>query len=187
LRIKYLHGAAVEFTAPRGHNRAMFQQLGITGPSSCVVSVIMEHVVLTNQWASERWQAKGVVCDGATAASGERTIVSREDTTQLLFPGCSISLNREEAEGYFLNLSSPQPRIFVLWRLHEERARPDMLTVSYHEGSRWMDSEENVDSVALPNELRPWLAQYVAEHYKPEPRRKPRYASSKDKGRMGNY
>ena len=117
--------------AARGHNRAMFQDQWITGPSSCLVSVIMERVVLANRWAGERWQAKGVICDGATAASGERTIVSRDDTTQLLFPGCSISLNREEAEGYFLNLSSPQPRIFVLWRLHEERARPDMLTVSY--------------------------------------------------------
>lgn len=165
----------------------MFQQPGISGPSSCAVSVIMERAVLANKWASERWLAKGVICDGTPAGAGERIIVQRDDITQILYPGCGISLVREEAEGYFLNLSSPHPRVFVLWRMHDDVARPEMLSVSYHEGSRWMDSEENVDGVPLPDELRPWLAQFAAEHYRPEPRKKPRYASSKDKGRMGNY
>jgi hypothetical protein len=43
----------------------------------------------------------------------------------------------------------------------------------------------------LPNptccevELLPWIAEFVEEHYRPEPKKKARYATSKDKG-VGN-
>ena len=38
-----------------------------------------------------------------------------------------------------------------------------------------------------PIELLPWLASYCEQHYRPEPRKKPKYATNKDKGRMGNW
>jgi hypothetical protein len=66
--------------------------------------------------------------------------------------------------------------------MREEIARPELLSVSYHEGARWMDTEENVGGVALPPDLLPWIAEFASAHYKPEPRKKVRYASSKDKG-----
>jgi hypothetical protein len=56
------------------------------------------------------------------------------------------------------------------------------VTASYHEGARWMDAEETVDGVALPTDLLPWISEFVAEHYRPEPPKKKRYASSRDKG-----
>jgi hypothetical protein len=102
--------------------------------------------------------------------------------THVLFPPMKLKLERAEAEGYYLNITSPQPKLFVLWRMDDEIARPVFLSVSYNEGTRWADSGENVDGVALPADLIPWMAGYVAEHYQPEPRKKPRYASSKDKG-----
>jgi hypothetical protein len=48
-----------------------------------------------------------------------------------------------------------------------------------------MDSDETVDGVALPSELVPWIAGFVEQHYRPEPRKEKRYASNKDRGRMG--
>ncbi|MNC93771.1 hypothetical protein D3C83_104780 [compost metagenome] len=71
--------------------------------------------------------------------------------------------------------------------MHDEIARPDLLTVSYHEGARWMDSDENVDGVALPPELLPWIVEFLEQHYHPEPPQPKRYASNKDKGRMGHF
>ena len=53
------------------------------------------------------------------------------------------------------------------------------------EGTRWADSGEQVDGVALPVDLMPWMAQFVEAHYRPEPPKKKRYASSRDRGRMG--
>ena len=125
----------------------------------------------------------GVVRDVLPAGSGERVIVSGEKMTRILFPGFTLKLHPDEAEGYLYNITSPQPKVFVMWCLREDGiARPERLTVSYHEGARWMDAEETVDGVALPPELIPWMAEFAAAHYRPEPRKKKRYASSKDKG-----
>jgi hypothetical protein len=147
------------------------------------IAVIMERVRLTNRWATERWEAKGVVRDVMPAGSGERVIVDDESAMQILFPGFTLKLHPDEAEGYIYNITSPQPKVFIMWRLGDDGiARPESLSVSYHEGARWMDSEETVGGVALPPELLPWIAEFAAEHYKPEPRKKVRYASSKDKG-----
>ena len=165
--------------------RTMLFMAERTGPSPIApypIAVIMERVKLANRWATERWETKGVMRDIAPPGSGERVILSDESTTQILFPGLTLRLHLDEAEGYYLNITSPQPKVFVLWRMREAIARPELLTVSYHEGARWMDAEESVDGVALPPELLQWIGEFVAEHYQPEPRKKVRYASSKDKG-----
>jgi hypothetical protein len=146
------------------------------------IAVIMEHVRLTNRWATERWEAKGVVRDITPPGSGERVIVQDDRITQILFPGFVLKLHPDEAEGYLYNVTSPEPKVFVMWRMRGELARPELLSVSYHEGARWMDTEENVGGVALPPDLLSWIAEYGAAHYRPEPRKKVRYASSKDKG-----
>jgi hypothetical protein len=154
------------------------------GPSRLApypLAVVMERVRLTNRWATERWEAKGVVRD-PESADGERVLLEDERTKQILFPGFTLKLHPDEAEGYLYNITSPHPKIFVLWRMHDDRARPEALTVSYHEGARWMDAEETVDGVALPLDLVPWISEFASLHYKPEPKKKKRYASSKDKG-----
>lgn len=164
------------------HNRLMTESIGPSAIAPYAVAVIMERVKHANRWATERWDAIGVVRDMAPSGSGERVILSTESLTQVLFPGFTLQLHLDEAEGYYLNITSPQPKIFVMWRLSDDSARPERVTVSYHEGARWMDSEEAVAGVALPVDLLPWIAEFVAAHYQPEPRKKARYASSKDKG-----
>jgi hypothetical protein len=158
----------------------------ITEPSRLApypIAVIMERVRLDNRWATERWEAKGVVQDTSAPGSGERVIFSDDQTRQVLFPGFRLKLHPDESEGYIYNITSPQPKVFVMWRVDDEGlARPESLSVSYYEGARWMDAEESVGGVALPPDLLPWIAEFAAAHYKPEPKKKVRYASSKDKG-----
>jgi hypothetical protein len=181
LEIKYLGAFPVAPWQCLAHNAFMADTTTISNcPYS--VAVIMERLKLNNRWATEKWEAKGVVLDAPQQGSQERVIVNGETVTQVLFPAMKLRLERAEAEGYYLNITSPQPKVFVLWRMRDEVARPELLTVSYNEGTRWADSGENVDGVALPADLLPWMAEFAAEHYQPEPKKKPRYASSKDKG-----
>ena len=133
------------------------------------IAVIMERVAMANPWLAERWEVKGVVRDIFPAGSAKRVIV------------------RDEAEGYYLNLTSREPKVFVLWRMCDNEAHPECATVSYHEGARWADSGETVDGVALPAELLPWIGEFVEQNYRPEPRKEARYASNKDRGRMGRF
>ena len=156
----------------------------LTATRSYPLAVIMQRTVLNNRWASEQWETQGVVRD--TTGGEPRVIVEREAFRRILFPGHRLHLARDEAEGYYLNLTSPEPKVFVLWRPEEGVARPERLTVSYGEGTRWADSGEQVDGVAIPPDLLPWMAAFVEAHYRPEPPKKKRYASNKDKGRMGH-
>lgn len=153
--------------------------------SSFLVAVIMERKVLTNRWISEMWEVKGVVPDGAPSGTPRSVIVREHASTQILFPGHVIRLQRGEAEGFYLNITSHQPKVFVLWRMQDEVAQPVMLSVSYNEGTRWADSGESVDGVPMPAALLPWIGEFVEQHYRPEPHKQKRYASNKDKGRMG--
>lgn len=149
-------------------------------------AVVMERTTLNNRWASEKWEAKSVVPD-LNPAAPPRVLLEDAGRLQVLFSGLQIKLQRDEAEGYYMNITSPQPKVFVLWRMGETWAEPHFLSASYNEGARWLDSSENVDGVSLPMDLVPWLASYCADHYRPEPPKKKKYASSKDKGRMGNW
>ncbi len=149
------------------------------------IAVVMERAKLASPWQPYRWEARGVVRDIFPTGTSERVMRQDEERWQILYPGLELKLMLDEAEGYYLNLTSPQPKVFVLWRLSDEIARPQFATVSYHEGARWLDSSENVDGVPMPVELLPWIGEFVERHYRPEPEKKKRYASNKDSGRMG--
>ena len=180
--IKYLQRFRLAGHAAVAQNVAMpeARRLDSTAPYS--LAVIMERVRLTDRWATENWEAKSVVPDPHPTGSSERVILDDGQTMQVLFPAMILRLDPTEAEGYLLNLTSPEPRVFVLWRVEEDLARPEQLTVSYNEGTRWADTDEHVDSVPLPEDLVSWITQFAVAHYRPAPRKKPRYATSKDKG-----
>jgi hypothetical protein len=137
------------------------------------VAVIIEKVHLDNRWASERWEVVGVVpaFDGAVDAPPRR-IFADDEREQFLFGPFSLELFRDEVDNYHLNLTSPEPRVFVLWRMDEDLARPVEVTLSYGEAARWLDSGEQCDGVPMPPEIAGWLGDFVNTHYKPAVRKK---------------
>ena len=139
---------------------------------SHALAVIMERIALNNRWLSEKWEAKGVVQDASPAGSPPKTIVEREGLTQILFPGYRLRLQRDEAEGYYLNLTSPEPKVFVLWRMDDDNAVPVEVTVSTEEGGRWLDGGHSVDGVPMPPEIYAWVGDYVERNYRPEPKKR---------------
>jgi hypothetical protein len=56
-------------------------------------------------------------------------------------------------------------------------ATPLKVMLSYNEAARLMDGGEQVDILPAPPEVVQWLAAFVAEHYRPEPKRKRRKPS----------
>jgi Protein of unknown function (DUF3305) len=157
------------------------------------VAVVVERVPLANRWVNEQWRVLAVEPDAAPAAPPSRQF---EDATrtQWRFPGHGVELHRSEAEGYFLNITSPEPKIFVMWRGPvadgldgdtEIKLRPRMVTVSYNEAGRLLDGGEQVDAVPLPPEILAWMQPFVDEHYKPEPKRKSRRNDLYERDRAG--
>lgn len=143
------------------------------------LAVIMERKALTNRWADFQWEAVGIVPDEGFNPVPQRIYVD-EQRAHWLHAGFAVELFTDEAEFYFANITAPEPRVFILWRMNEELARPALVTVSTGLAARMMDAGEQVDGVPMPEEIRVWVAEFVARHYKPEARNKGgRYASSK--------
>ncbi len=94
--------------------------------------------------------------------------------TLWLWLGSPMDLHPSEGEGYWLNLTSDAPCVFVMWRLEEgdEIPRPVVVTVSYNEAGRMLDAGDRVDRVPMPEVMQSALAEYTMQHYKPEVRKK---------------
>lgn len=141
------------------------------------VSVVMQRMPLANRWSDERWEAIAVEFT-EESAEGPQRIDDADPGTRWRCPGHFVELHPVEAEGYYLNASATEPKIFVLWRMAEPgddaepRARPLIVTLSYGEAARFLDVGERVDAVPIPDPLLAALHAFVAEHYRPEPRKK---------------
>ncbi|MCD6665111.1 MAG: DUF3305 domain-containing protein, partial [Hydrogenophaga sp.] len=92
-----------------------------------------------------------------------------------------VTLFRDDAEGYFLNLTSPTPCFWVFWRSDDEwlvdgepGAMPQIVTLSYHDAGRWLDAQEKVDQVPAPPAVVGWLQAFVDQHHQVEPKRRKR-------------
>ena len=141
------------------------------------IAVIVEKTRLQNRWVSEKWEAIGVVANfdealGGGPEPGCRRIVAEADREQFLWTPFVLELFRDEVNNYHLNLTSPEPRVFVMWRLEDGVARPKEVTLSYGEAARWLDSGEQCDGVPMPPEIADWLGDFVNTHYQPAERKK---------------
>jgi len=150
------------------------------------VAVVMERTALANRWQPFRWAPVAIVpgiaevTEGSEASAGSGVekgpsaagpAQSSSAPVRTTHPGYEVRLYRDEAEGYYLNVSSPVPAAFVNWELVDERPHPHSVTLSYNEAARMMDGGAQVDSVPLPAEIAGWLAAYVEQHYRPEPKK----------------
>jgi uncharacterized protein DUF3305 len=140
-----------------------------------MISVVLEREAVASRWETHRWQLVGAVPDVGGAV---RVLHEDARTLQRLHPGLELTLFRDEAEGYYLNVSSDAPSVFVVLRLDEATGEPYpfQATLSYNEAARRMDSNERVERVPAWPELVLWMGEWVEANYRPEPkqRRKPR-------------
>jgi hypothetical protein len=136
------------------------------------VAVVMERTQLDNRWQTEKWEPIGVMPDSSGPGAPPRALVQEKSRAQWLHGGFKLELFHDEAEGYYLNLNSPRPFVFVNWLDQDGQGVPKSVTVSYNEAARQMDGGAQVDGVPMAAEWIPWLADYVARHYKPEAKKK---------------
>src|SRR4051812_16554508 len=123
-----------------------------------------------SRWADVIWEPHGVV--PAHGGSERKLLVEHEGVAQWLHPGFRLELHRDEAEGYYLNVSGPAPSVFILWRMDEDRGLPLEVTVSSEEAGRWLDGGHSVDRVGMPPEIFAWVGDYVEHNYRPEPKKR---------------
>jgi hypothetical protein len=151
------------------------------------------------QWQTWRWVLQDVVEHAklppdTLVDTQPRCLHLTDDEQVWLHPGFSVTLHRDDAQGYYLNSSSPAPCWFVLWRMEEEprlsdevTAVPVMVSLSYHDAGRWLDAQEQVEQVPAPPDVVSWMSAFAQAHWEVEPKRRKRPDSFKPlQDRFGN-
>ena len=147
-----------------------------------------------SRWQEWRWVLDDVVPHEAGFGSEPRLLYKNDSVERWLHAGYSVELFEDDAEGYQLNASTPNPCWFVLWRMEDEAsvageplARPVVVSLSYHDASRWLDAQETVEQVPAPQAVVAWLRSFIDAFYQPEVKRHKRPESFKSlTDRFGN-
>ncbi len=144
------------------------------------VAVVIERHRQPNVWEDWRFRIAEVLLDEGGFGAAPRQLRDDGRLSQSLHPGLTVTLHPDEAEGYYLNLSSGCPVWFVMWRVDDQdpsRAWPELVTLSYNEAGRLLDAQERVDNLPLPGHLCAWLQAFADEFYRPEQKQRKRPAS----------
>ena len=159
-----------------------------------MVAVVMCRERIDNRWQAWRWSLAEIVPHEQSFGSEPRLLFHNDREERWLQPGFRVELFADDAEGYYLNLTTQQPCFWVVWRMQEEPptaseciALPQTVTLSYHEAGRWLDAQETVEQVPAPIEVLLWLQQFMEEHFVQETKKRKRPESFKSlQDRFGN-
>jgi len=131
----------------------------------------MQRRASKSPWVDSVWEPWSVL-SSAEQSGPSRLLVEEAGLAQWLHPGFTLVLHKDEIEGYYLNVSATQPRVFVLWRMEGEQALPLDVTLSSEEAGRWMDGGNSVDGVPIPPEIYAWVGAHVEANYRPQPQKR---------------
>ncbi len=125
-----------------------------------------------SRWQTWRWALAEVVEQEAGFGSRPRLLYQDDNEQRWLHPGHRVTLFPDDAEGYYLNVTTAVPAWFVLWRIEEAtgfgvepQASPVAVSLSYHDAGRWLDAQETVEQVPVPAPVVQWLRAFVDQHY----------------------
>ena len=132
------------------------------------------------RWQPWRWKLSEVVPHEPGFGTQARCLRAGEGESLWLYPDWTVELFTDDAEGYWLNATSPTPAFFVMWRMSEPEdagepmAVPHAVSLSYHDAGRWLDAQETVETAPASAEVIEWLRGFAEQHFAPEPKRRAR-------------
>src|SRR5262245_6005216 len=138
--------------APAGDAPAVADTPAVAARPAVRVAVVMERVAAPNRWEDWRHAVVEVVLHEDAFGTEPRVLRDDGKVQRTLFPGFTLELFRDEAQGYWLNLTSGAPVWFVVLRRDDAdpaRAWPERVSLSYEEAGRWLDAQERVENVPL--------------------------------------
>ncbi|HYW56396.1 MAG TPA: DUF3305 domain-containing protein [Polaromonas sp.] len=158
------------------------------------VAVVMRRERINNAWQPWRWSLADIVPQEPGFGLLPRLLLKDDNEECWLHPGFKVELFTDDAEGYYLNVTTEHPCFWVVWRMEEEAALadepvavPQTVTLSYHDAGRWLDAQETVEQLAAPRNVVAWMQDFVDANYVLEAKRRQRPQSFKPlTDRFGN-
>lgn len=123
-----------------------------------------------SRWSSCTWQLLGIV----PGLSSELIENARREGELRVLAAMRVQLYPQFCEAYHVNLTSHQPRIYLVTQEAPDAEQPNplLLTVDFDEAAAYMEAGQQVLEAPLVDQRCVWLERYVIAHYRPQARKK---------------
>lgn len=175
------------------HGQGMGERAGPGSRISVPVAVVLERRIdPERKWGYPVWRVHGILTgEGITALGGDSVVEVDGNTSRFIHTGFTLDLYKDGGEGYWYNLLSDKPHLFVVCEgeYGAREIRPMLVTANQDEASGHMEADDMVLSAPMPEEITELLERYVISHYQPQIKRKRKrrdwledslYAASRD-------
>lgn len=140
------------------------------------VSVVLERTIDPDRkWNLPNWHAYAVVT-GKHIQHHEQKVLIHDDgiNCRYIWGGLIVHLYKDGNEGYWYNLLSEKPYLFVVCDGDQcdMDIEPAFITANQDEATGYMEVDRLVLSVPMPVEICSILENYVISHYLPQEKKK---------------
>ena len=129
----------------------------------------LENEISTGRWVTTQWELTGFELTPGT------------ETADV----CLLQLHKDERTDYRFNLSSQQPKLFLVMDNVDSDVRPviQLLTASQTVAGQYMDGDNQVLSYDIPLPVQAWMEAFIGRHGELlEARRKKRKGAGRSNG-----
>ncbi len=149
-------------------------------PSEIPVTVLVEcRQARSGRWVEDQWEAVAVVAGKDVTTDESKTTLVHEDAEcrRYLWSGLRLSLYKDACESYWYNLMSGKPYLYVICYADEDEDGatsliPALVSADQQEATGHMETDDQVYSVPMPEQVHQWLERFVVENYVPAQKKK---------------
>ncbi|MCG6888214.1 MAG: DUF3305 domain-containing protein [Gammaproteobacteria bacterium] len=137
-------------------------------PASLAIAVVMEKQPSTHPWADFRYDAIGVVVRDDDTEASVSCIYQDAEKEHYLVSGLTLRLHLDECESYYHNLMSPEPGCFIVASQpdnSDDMPLPYLVSLSFDEVHAYLEGDEQIYSVPIPQQLYQWAEAFVLQNY----------------------
>ena len=141
------------------------------------LSVVLEkRLQSVRGWRIPQWDLAAILPTDAAVGQSPVVVHREAELTRTLWPGLKLELFRDGCEGYWYNLTSGHPVLFVICDIDESdgEAIPLLITASHDDAVAHMETDALVLSAPVPENIYPHIERYVVTQYVPARRKKRR-------------
>ena len=140
-----------------------------------VAVVLQRSIARAVRWALPQWRVFAVVA-GEHIPRHEDALLIHDDgvNRRYLCGGLTLHLYKDGGEGYWYNLLSERPHLFVVCdgEQGDDAVRPAFITANQDEANGYMEADRLVLGAPMPAKIRAILERYVISHYRPRAKKK---------------
>jgi hypothetical protein len=140
------------------------------------VSVVLERTIDNKKkWVLPQWKAFAVVTGQHIYQHDQKVLIHEDEfRSRFFWGGLVVHLYKDGTEGYWYNLLSDSPYLFIVCDGEEgdRDVEPAFITANQDEATGYMESDRLVLSIAMPGDILDVIERYVVSHYHPEQKRK---------------